>query len=103
MGGGRNSKSSSERYDEVLASSRTALLRQDRYGDGNQPQATELEDEEDVRRCCVGNGMDIAELPGLEVMSQQLAEYEDIVEVVESWLSVRIIAVEVCLEAAGVC
>jgi hypothetical protein len=83
----------------VLTSSRTALLRQDRYGDGNQPHA-EVDEEEDVRRCW-GKGIDIAELPGRDVISQA-AEYEDVVEAVESWLSDRIMAVDVCLEEAAV-
>jgi hypothetical protein len=57
----------------------------------------EVEDEEEVRRW-VGNGMDMAELPGRDVMSQA-AEKEEVVEVVLSRESERAMAVEVCLEA----
>jgi len=49
-------------------------------------------------RLCVGKGMDIAELPGRDVISQA-AEYEDVVEMALSRESERLIAVEVCLEA----
>ena len=56
-----------------------------------------MEDEEEVRRW-VGNGMDIAELPGRDVMSQA-AEKEEVVEIALSRESERVMAVEVCLEA----